>query len=399
MNRKLMAVAVAGVFAAPAAVLAQSSTVQIYGKMTYEYGYADSGDGKPKTDVAQTPGGSAIGFRGQEKLGGGLTAWFQCESSADVRGISQDGLCTRNSAVGFKGAWGNLHFGRWDSPMKRAINMGTVGVQDTGLLGYSFVFAGGSGGTDATTANNRQEWKRRDVGWTYYESPMFSGFQILAGFTPGNAATSASNSTTAAKPRVLSIGGTFKNGPLAIGVGYEEHKDFYSQSSTTTALATGSLTTVTTRFAEGNDKGWNVGAAYTFMNKLTIGAVYLDTKYETGNVAVPGSELKRKSWNIGLDWSIAGPHGLEVGYTEANDSKGSCNTSGCTIGNIAPAGNDTGAKLYAIKYRYSFSKRTSARIGYIKLKNDSNAIYTLGGLAKNTGQDQDAIVMYLEHYF
>ena len=65
MQKRLMAVAVAGVFAAPALVLAQSSTVQLYGRITYEYGYVDQGAGKPSTDLAQTPGGSAIGFRGQ----------------------------------------------------------------------------------------------------------------------------------------------------------------------------------------------------------------------------------------------------------------------------------------------------------------------------------------------
>ena len=85
MNKKLMAVAVAGALAAPALAFAQASTVQIYGKITYEYGIADQGNGRPNVDYADSPGGSAIGFKGEEKLGGGLSAWFQCESSADVR--------------------------------------------------------------------------------------------------------------------------------------------------------------------------------------------------------------------------------------------------------------------------------------------------------------------------
>ena len=88
MNKKLLAMAVAGAFVAPAAALAQSSTVQVYGKATVEYGYADQGDtgagaarvGRPNTDMFQTPGGSAVGFKGEEKLGGGLSAWFQCET-------------------------------------------------------------------------------------------------------------------------------------------------------------------------------------------------------------------------------------------------------------------------------------------------------------------------------
>jgi len=150
MQKKLIAVAIAGALGTPAAVLAQTSTVNIYGNVTYEYGIGDQGAGKKDVDYADTPGGSAIGFRGEEKLGGGLSAWFQCESSIDVRGIDQPGFCTRNSAVGFRGAWGNLHFGIWDTPFKRALNVGTVGAEETGLMGMSFLPFGGSGGADAT---------------------------------------------------------------------------------------------------------------------------------------------------------------------------------------------------------------------------------------------------------
>ena len=376
MKKKLMAVAVAGALAAPAAVLAQASTVQIYGKLTYEYGYADLGAGRPNTDVAQTPGGGNVGFRGEEKLGGGLSAWFQCESSADVRGINGDGFCTRNSAVGFKGAFGNLHFGRWDSPFKRAINMGTVGVQDTGLLGHSFVFAGGSGGTNAITRSNRNRWKRRDVGWTYYESPNFGGFQVLAAFTPGNAATTAIDGVTVnPKPRVLSLGGIYRGGPLAIGAGYERHNDFNTVAGS------------------GDDDAWNVSVAYTF-GTVKVGVAYLDADYDIA----PGVSLEKKNWNLGVDWTIAGPHAVEAAWTKAGDSKGN---STVAIGNVAASGPDTGADLFAIKYRYSFSKRTRVWFGYINLDNDNAASYALGGTAAplTPGENMNAWVFHVQHSF
>jgi predicted porin len=380
MRKKLMAAAVAGVFAAPALVLAQSSTVQIYGRITYEYGYADQGSGRPSADVTQTPGGSAIGFKGEEKLGGGLTAWFQCESSADVRGLSQDGLCTRNSAVGFKGGWGNLHFGRWDSPFKRAINMGTVGVYDTGLLGHSFVFVGGSTGTNATTASNRDRWKRRDVGWTYYESPIFSGFQILAGFTPGNGATNAVDGTSNQKPRVLSLGGTYKQGPIAVGLAYEKHDDFGAPAVGGPDL---------------NDDAWTISAAYTFMNKVKVGVAYFDSEYETSAT----TKSEKQNWLVGVDWQIAGPHSVHAGYVNADDTEGN---GAITIGaTIAPAGPSTGADWYSIAYQYQFSKRTRVRIGYVAVDNDANAFYALGGLSRpvSNGEDQDAIAFHIRHDF
>ena len=40
MNKKLMTLAVAGAFAAPAAAFAQASNVQIFGTMYLEYAYA-----------------------------------------------------------------------------------------------------------------------------------------------------------------------------------------------------------------------------------------------------------------------------------------------------------------------------------------------------------------------
>jgi predicted porin len=217
MNKKLMAVAVAGAFITPALVFAQTATVQVYGRATVEYGYADQGTGKPNTDTFQTPGGSAVGFKGQEQLGGGMSAWFQCESSADVRGLNQDGFCGRNSAIGLKGGWGNLFFGRWDTPFKRA-TLGMVGAGDTGLLGAAFTMVGNSTGTAASGGQGgsvslaRNVWKRRESSMIYYESPSFSGFQVLAGFSAANA-TAVTDGTTNSKPRVGSIAGMYSNGP------------------------------------------------------------------------------------------------------------------------------------------------------------------------------------------
>ena len=396
MRKKVVAVAVAGVFAAPAAVLAQSSTVQIYGRITYEYAYVDQGDGQRSTDVADTPGGSAIGFRGEEKLGGGLSAWFQCESSADVLGLDQEGLCTRNSAVGFKGGWGNLHFGRWDSPMKRALNQGSVGAEETGSLGQSFVPWGGSGGTNAQAKSNRVRWKRRDTAWTYYESPKFSGFQVLAGFTPGNGATSgtaALNGSSNAKPRVMSIGGLYTQGPLAIGLGYEEHQDFGP-----TAAAGPNL----------DDKGWGLSAAYTFGGKIEVGATYLDTKYENAD-----GDVKRKSWTIGVEWAIAGPHGVRAMWAYADDAKGNSTSgvSGGSSGSIpapctgASAGlgcrGSTAANDYSIGYTYNFSKRTRVLLAYHVTDNDSNARYKIGTANTPTsgGQKQTAFGFHIRHNF
>lgn len=381
MNKKLMAVAVAGALAVPALAFAQASTVQVYGKITYEYGVVNQGSGKPNTDYADSPGGSAIGFKGEEKLGGGMSAWFQCESSADVRAMDQTGFCTRNSAVGFKGAFGNVHFGRWDTPMKRALNVGTVGATETGLLGMSWVAFGGSGGADVTgtgpDAQNRHRWKRREAGLSYYESPNFNGFQVLGAFSTGNAAvdTSAVDSTVNAKPRVQSIGAIYENGPLGIGLAYERHNQM-------NAIA-----------GSGDDRGWGLSAAYTFGGNVKVGGTYLDTSYSTA----PGQNLDKKTYTLGVEWKIQGPHSIEAQYARAGDSKGNSLTN---VSVNAASGPNTGAKDWSVAYIYAFSKRTDIRLGYHKTANDQNAKYKLGNTSAVTaGDSQSAYAMYISHKF
>lgn len=387
MQKKLIAVAVAGVLGAPAVALAQTSTVNIYGNITYEYGHVDQGAGQPSTDYADNPGGSAIGFRGEEKLGGGLSAWFQCETSVDVRGVdgndadAASGWCTRNSAIGFKGGFGNLHFGRWDTPMKRALNQGsTGGLIETGILGTSFVAWGGSGGVTTIRKTNRQRWKRRDAALTYYESPRFSGFQVLAAFSPGNGAVDqgAVDGDTNAKPRIWSFAGLYNNGPLAIGLGYERHNEM---------AALGAADNF-------DDRGWGISAAYTFAKKIEVGATYLDAEYETAI----GRTLKRRSWTVGVEWNVAGPHTVLAFYGNADDAKGNSLVS---VGDVPASGSDTGAQDWSIGYRYAFSKRTWIQAGFHRTDNDRNAFYKNGNANKPLlgGEKQDGIAFHLRHRF
>jgi len=430
MQKKLLAVAVAAALVAPAAALAQTSTVQIYGTVNFEYGYGDQGTGRPSVDYADTPGGSAIGFRGEEKLGGNLSAWFQCETSADIRGVDSVGLCSRNSAVGFKGGFGNVHFGKWDTPMKRALNQGTVGGFETGLLGMSFLPFGGSGGADATgtgsDAVQRQRWKRRESSLLYYESPMFSGFQVLGAFSPGNAAADlpATDLTSNPKPRIWSISGTYTSGPLAIGLGYEKHADFGAHQGADGSDASCSIIPVppdgpvimpdsidcspavaSTRAVQGlDDDAWGFGVAYTFMGKIKVGLTYLDAEYETG----PGRSMDKKTWTIGVDWSIVGPHSVHAQYAYAKDTGGNSTVAiGGNGGISAPVQGgvfvgDTGGDAISIAYQYAFSKRTSVRLGYVKVDNDSNSnSYRIGNTAAPTrrGENVDAFAFHIKHRF
>ena len=387
MQKKLLAVAVAGALGAPAVVLAQTSTVQIFGTMYIEYTLrADQGRNAANTadlsnaDFLQSPG-SEIGFKGEEKLGGGLSAWFQCTSTADIRGQSQEGWCGRNSALGLKGGFGNVFIGVWDTPFKRTISPTNVGGNDTGIWGTAFLLTGNS--TTTAVGGSRTAFKRRQQNSINYDSPNFGGFQVMASFTSAQTSTGTTSATTADKPRVLSLGAQYSAGPLYVSGGYERHTEYGGAGGAN------------------DDNGWHIGAAYTW-GPVRFGGQYTRQKFEVSST----TDSKVAAWHVGVDWRIVGPHGLRAAYTQAGDAKG---TLGAAIPGAAASGagyrpvvgSDTGAKMYQIRYVYTFSKRTEFNAGYVRLNNENAAGYTLGGLnaAPLAGENQSAVAISMRHTF
>jgi hypothetical protein len=61
---------------------------------------------------------------------------------------------------------------------------------------------------------------------------------------------------------------------------------------------------------------------------------------------------------------------------------------------------DNGAKLWQIRYLHDLSKRTTASIGYVNLKNDISGTYDLMGVAgTGTGAKSSAVAMSIAHRF
>lgn len=379
MNKKLMAVAVAGALGVPALAMAQASTVQIYGKAMIEYGYTNQGTGKPNADILQNPGGANIGFKGTEALGGGLSAWFQCESSADTRGDTAAGFCTRNSALGMKGGFGSVYIGKWDTPMKRVFLRGEVGTEDTGLMGIADYMAGGSTGAAAGGAVARTLWMRRQHDSVNYDTPNFSGFQGHLAYSVSNA-TATTSASTSAKPRIWSVAALYDNGPLSLGLAYERHDEFGAVGGAR------------------DDHAWAVSGSYTFAGKVKVGGSYNKQDYDLG----AGISADKKAWNLGVEWALSGPHSVYANYAQAGDTGG---TPLATPGGfIPPAGANTGVRKWQVGYQHKFSKRTDAKLSYVRLDNDSAANYDLmgtnnTGVATRAGFNQDAWVMLLRHTF
>jgi len=415
MNKKLMTLAVAGAFAAPAAALAQASNVQVFGTMYMEYAYAKQGPISPNipastgdlinVDILQSPG-SEIGFKGEESLGGGMTAWFQCSSTADIRGGgSTAGFCSRNSAIGIKGAYGNAFVGNWDMPMKRTAGAARM-LSDTGIWGVGRMLFGDSstfgnaGSTAAGTFNaagvftagtpgaqaSGIAFSRRQNNSIFYDTPNFSGFQGYAGISTTTQSVAATTNASASKPRMWGAAGTYTNGPLFLTLGYENHTNY--------AAAGGSYSST--------DTGWQAGATYQF-GPVKGGLLFSSRKYDMS--ANGGTDMKVNAWNIAGQWDIQGPHALRGGYTRAQNTTGTSVagiTGGSAGGGLVANGGagSTGGNIWQIQYVYNASKRTEFTVGYSALQNDQFARYSLGGLTSPAaGQNQSAIAVSIKNTF
>jgi len=394
LKQKLMSVAVAGALAAPALAYAQASTVQMYGRLNFLYGYYDNGAGRNKTD-AMGDTESEIGVRGSENVGGGMSVHFQCHTSFDVVGIraaaGTAGWCGRNSSIGLKGNFGDVFIGNWDTANK--VMMGNYRVF---ALGYPM----GLGNTVNNSASNvdngailagatiaQSSFSRRQQKSVHYHSPVFSGFQAMGSFSAANEATQVSSAATITKPRMWAAAANYTNGPFGIGLGYERHEDYNPAVQGT--------------YTGGTDYSWQAGARYTFMGKLRLNVQYVRLNYDLA----AGRDMSLNNWNVNGQWDIAGPHFIRVGYVRVGDTKGSAGTTAAPIqvGEATANGGagNSGAEKFVFEYGYNLSKRTELTLGYARTENDGFSNRPVGGNAdSNTfGETQTYIGGRISHRF
>jgi predicted porin len=354
-----MALAVAGALAAPAA-LAQ---VQIGGGIHLQYFNHDPDNpSNSKTYDDLRTSEPEIYFRGEEKLGGGNAIWFQCTSSFDVLGQGLGSWCGRNSAIGFRGGFGNVFAGTWDTPHKLVSNMarGWWGGTNTLQGGTLTILANDS---DSNVGNSGSSFFRRHRRSINYHSPDWSGFNLQAAFSSQNEATAIPD-TAAAKPRMMSLGGQFRTGPFFAGVGYENHTDFGA--------------------VESDDTSFNVSVGFTFAGAIKVSALYMNVEYDPAG----GTTTEHDGFAFYLDWTLGGPHKLYAQYAIRNETS----FGGTDLPNSQ-------IDVIGVAYGYSFSKRTQGYIAYNSMSNDPNAAFDMGAAATTFGGKQTAIGVGLRHSF
>ena len=409
MNKKLVVLAVAGAFASPLAVQAQTANVTLYGRAnidlefvngkTCQGGSTGGGGGggtvlracsnlssAAATDVISNPtvnrvssNSSRFGMRGTESLGGGLNAIFQVEQNVswDSGNASSSGIASRETFAGLQGSWGKVTMGKFLMPQDDLHPIfGNAPTLTTSILSTADLWAfgnlsKGAGGFDARLGNNVR-----------YDSPNYQGFtgalQYSTRDDSGNTTQTPFGGDNGDHTSVIRhawvLGGNiiYSNGPIQAGIAFERNQKVRQYTGDAFATAGVPGTSALNPF-NASDTDWTITGAYDFGTimqgfGLRLAGVYEHTKYET-----PTGDLKRDFW--GISGTIpAGGGKVYLFYSRASNGKGGA-TDGENVGYLVKGG-DTGAKQYEASYSYNLSPRTMLNVGYVKLSNDCKAPYT-----------------------
>ena len=390
MNKKLVALAVAGVLAAPLAQ-AQTANVTLYGRVNLDIEFVNGSIYntqvvQPATCNKTTNTGGCIttnpwqyrlatnssrfGLRGTESLGGGLNAIFQVESSINP---AQSGgtLAGRESFVGLQGGWGTFKMGRFLAPYDDIHPIfGNVPTLTTSILSTASLWSQGFAGQP-----NFGGFDDRVQNSVRYDTPNLSGFtaSIQYGGTGSNYSQPNNPIVTAGNTPHASVFGAnvlYNNGPIALGVGYEGHYGSRGRQAPGAGQPPGSG-------GQLNDYAFSVAGAYSF-SIVRIGAVYERLKYD--NALAIGGDLTRNFWGVSLTGNL-GPGQAYFFYGQAND--GSCSVATCARVAGLAAGDDTRAIQWEVSYTYPLSKRSLLYAGYVKIANKNNATYNFNINAYN----------------
>ena len=337
MQKKLIALAIAGLVSAPA--FAQSN-VTIYGVADAYMGFGDHGANDMAAVNSGGLSGSRIGFRGAEDLGNGLKAVFTYEqgfeiddsvNSASTGGNGLGGKA-RQSFVGLGGSWGTVSLGRQYAPGYDNI---VDAFGNSTILSPQAILTSGEGST--IELGNGARW---DNSVAY--NGAFSGLKVRAIYSMGLGSDAVlETATDPADDDAYGLGLDYSNGPIRVAAVYQVVQD-----------------------NDEDQKEWSLGGSYNF-GVATVTAHYQDAQ-SLGNFAGEDMDL----WQVGLIVPVGAAGNVHLGYGEADYDWA-----------------DAKAKSYSIAYTHALSKRTTAYVGYNQTDNDDGL--TKGVVAASAGVDGD----------
>ena len=382
MQKKLIALALAGL--ASSSAFAQTN-VTIYGIVDEFLGYSSASNNCTKDAVGLCiPGtggdqtafglgtgglsGTRLGFKGEEALGNGLKAIFLYElgslnpgeggapypgGAATSNGITN----TRQSYVGLSGGWGTAVGGRLQTP---GYDFSVMYNPMSGSIFSPQNWISGQSGMTIQPGNNG-----RLNNAIAYISPNFSGFTGKLAYAFGEQ-TTGSNLPGGfdSAQGVWGLGLDYANGPLAVGLAYHNLSNI---AGTSNALGARDLSQ------------WElaIGASYDFKIVKLFGSWqnlnqdnFRTTVSPVGALGVQtpiagsinGGSLDGNLWNLGGKIPVGANGAVNLAYSQYYN-------------NISGPSNDQRVGVYGIDYEYSFSKRTTAYVGYSYTDNGNNTAY------------------------
>lgn len=368
MKKTLISLAVAAAMV-PAAAMADTSNVTVYGKVNVSYDRLDN-DAEKGGFVSSNH--TRLGFKGSEDLGDGLKAVFQYETAVNLDGTGAGaGLFgdQRDTFAGVSGSFGAVTLGRqaWSNLYK-----GDADFFIDGIGGPSVWLDGGK-----PRANNTIK----------YATPNMNGFDAsLTYVTPGGREGNGINNTVAAP---------------AAGNGTLEAAQMNPNNTTESSYAlraaynNGPLFAALTYVDEGSNaatpdtKVTSLAASYAF-GPGKVAAQYVRAKDVNNNV---GDDDKRL-WTIGGSYKVTASGTVKVNYTDINK------------GGAATTTSNAGADMIAIGYDHALSKRTSVYATYARANNDSIGTYTVTGATHGAstgtigaGKDASGLSLGMVHDF
>jgi predicted porin len=412
MKKSMIALAVLGTFAAAAS--AQSS-ITLYGIAEPVVQIGFSSETKDKLSSASIKsssgirvvdgndggvGASRFGMRGREDLGGGLAATFRLEAALQINnGAAQQSgggaLFGRWATAGLAGGFGSVDLGKMLTPAfvvqaNSEVQGSASGIADAWayLAAANGTFAGINGLARAANAIT-------------YNTPDLGGFGLSLMYASGGAKSTVTNaagtlttaslagSTGSGTPactsscsgnKGASISGSYANGPLYVGLAFENVISLDTTVSAPTTPPAGN--------SKVEGKLSVLGASYDFGVVKLLGNY--SQKKTTGTA--PGVALNATGKTYTL--SLSAPLGGGTGYLMAGKSK--------LEGDVDGANKYTkyDGKAFNVGYNYPLSKRTTVTTNYGQGTIDQDwKLTSTGAVSASVGQKDRAAAVGIRHTF
>jgi len=368
MQKKLLAIAVAGALA-PAAAMAQS-TVEIYGRANLGIdnfratgGAVGANDLKSRMRIYDAS--SRLGFRVNESLGGGMRAFVVIESGVNIDAGGNTGQATtaatntstgfwasRASYLGLGGGWGDVRFGRQDVWYGNGIIMQAgSNYINTAVDSVWTHFGSGISAPGGRTSNTLS-----------YNSPTVGGFNGTLSWSPtstgeGDAFTGGDQKQEAR----WAVTARYTGGPLRGQVDWAQDRNVGNIDGQ-------------------KNKGLKAGVGWAYAPDSQVSVMLGQVESDRATGINPKQRVTVLNWE-----HMLGQWQLIAQYMFTGKVK-----------NAAGGEDDTKTKGYTLAAKYFLSKRTGVYFSFNQYTNESRANMDFGtgsclssasGCHLNTAQD------------